>query len=231
MRHVEFTQNLAEHLAEIVIVVDMRQERLVVFLHLLKIHPMVVFHEETLLDLEEDMIEHIFALCGEVELHGSVALDGGRLAAFVDFLHVAARKQEQVVAHHLKSGTALAQFLRDLHRLVAHVHLPKVVAFFEGGHEIELLAVLGECHPTQVRRHRGQSHHTVLQVFQIHLDFFDFFVFLLLFVVFLFVLLIVFCLIVLLGLFQQGVFFLVESELVVGILIQESDEGVVLAAP
>ena len=120
----------------------MRQERLVGFFHHFKINAVVVFHEEALLGLQEDMIEHIFAFSGEVEFHGGVKLNRGRLADLVHLLQVAARQQENVVAIHCEVSATLSHLLQYLHRFLTHIEFPKVVTFFKRSHEIELLAVL-----------------------------------------------------------------------------------------
>ena len=75
----------------------MRQERTIGFFHQLKVHPVFILHEETLFGLQEHGVEHVFALSGQVEIHGGIILDRGRLAALsVHLLEVAARKQEDV---------------------------------------------------------------------------------------------------------------------------------------
>ena len=109
----------------------MRQERMIGLLHQFKINAMMILHEETLLDLQEDMVEHILSLIGKVKFHGGIILNRCRFAAFVEFLKVATRKQEKVVAIHPQLCTALPQLLRNLHRFLAHIHFPKVIAFLK----------------------------------------------------------------------------------------------------
>ena len=162
MRHIEFTQNLTQHDGKVVVIVDMREERLICLFHHFQVNAVVVFHEETLLGLQEDMIEHIFALGSEVEFHGSIEFNRCRLATLVHLLQVAARQQENVVAIHCEVSATLSHLLQYLHRLFSHIEFPKVVALLKRSHEIEFLAILRQGHTTQVRRHRCQADDTVL---------------------------------------------------------------------
>ena len=90
VRNIQLAQNLAQHLGEVVVVVDMCQERLISLFHQCQIHAMMVFHEETLLDLQEDMFKHVFAFLSKVELHSGVMFNRSGLAALIKFLQVVA---------------------------------------------------------------------------------------------------------------------------------------------
>ena len=131
VRHIQFAQNLTQHFGKVVIVVNVLKERLVGFLHHWQIHAVLVLHEETFLGLQENVVEHIFALGGKIEFHCGVILNRSRLAALVHLLQVATRKHKDVVAFHSQLCAALPHFLQNLHRLFAHVEFPKVVALLK----------------------------------------------------------------------------------------------------
>ena len=80
--------------------------------------------------------------------------------------------------------------------LLAEVHLPEVVATFEGCQVVECLAILGDDGAAHVGRVRGEAHHTVFDAFQLYDDVFRLVIFFVSIAVFLvvFLLLSLFCL-------------------------------------
>ena len=83
MAHIQFTQQLAQHLCKVIVVVDMRHESGIVLHHHLPVAAVIVLTEYLLVHLLCHMAQHVFALCSEVELHLSPVGDGLGLVALL----------------------------------------------------------------------------------------------------------------------------------------------------
>ena len=61
---------------------------------------MMVIHEETFLNLKEDMFKHVFTFLGKVEFHSGIIFNGCRLAALIEFLQVITREHKEIITIH-----------------------------------------------------------------------------------------------------------------------------------
>ena len=119
--------------------------------------------------------------------------------------------------------------------LLAQVHLPEVVAALERGEVVELVALFSDVGVGHVGGVGGEAYNAVGQSLQFHLDGFrlGFVALSALFLIFLFFLFLL--ILLLLGLFfylfEQFVVLLAEAVLVVGVLVEEDEEGVVKRSP
>ena len=72
MGYVQLTKNLGEHLGEVIVVVDVFQERKVVLAQLFQVHSMIGVCVEFLFLLLEHVVHHVGSFCRAVQLHGHV---------------------------------------------------------------------------------------------------------------------------------------------------------------
>ena len=225
----------------------MGQETCVVRYHHVPVASVVVGPEYLLVDLLGYVAQHVLALVGQVESHLGAIADADYLVALLYLLHAAAQRVEVAVLVHLQGpASSLAQ---QLCLVLAQVHLPQVGLSLEGGEVVEALAVLADDGVTQPAAVRGQAHDSFLQSLELYLKRLGgvgiglLVVFLLIFLVILLGVLLVLAvllavsflvvllLVLLLEFLQQGIVLGREAVAVVGVLGQEGQEHIVLAAP
>ena len=120
------------------------QEYILSLIHIYSVHIGIV---ESLLLLAVHVVEHVFALRSQVPLGIYLEGDGGqRVGCSVHLLHLVAAQQEEgfavlVQLHVRPSGIHLVQ---QTGLFLAQIHLPEVVAAFEGCQVVECLAILGD---------------------------------------------------------------------------------------
>ena len=133
VRAVELAQHLAQHVAEVVVVVDMGQEALVGRAIALPVDAVDVGVVELVLDLSPDVVEQILTLLVGLPVEGSLEADGLLLALgevqLLDALGDEIEVLEVLVGLHV---AAAYTFHHQLRLLLAQVVTPEVVAVLEG---------------------------------------------------------------------------------------------------
>ena len=241
MRSVQLAQHFAQHLLEVEIVVDVRQELLIGLAVTFPVNTMNLRVVELVFHLSPYVVEEILALLGwlivEVSLEADVL---GAESAQIHLLDAASVADKEVLHILVGLQVALTYALHhELGRAVLQVVLPEVVIILEGSLVVELVAVFREHSITHVRRVCGEAYDSVAAVFDVQFQWFYLFHLylsglLLLFVSLLFslFLLLVFLLLlfVLVGV-SQFYLFLAHVEAVVGVQVEEHDVGIVFSSP
>ena len=235
MRSVQLTEHFAQHLLEVVIVVDIRQEAFVSLAVALPVNSMNVLVIELVFHLSPNVVEHICALLVwlVVELslklyvlHGFALwrhLLDASVGSEIDFL-------VRLVEHHFSIAHVLYQQLRVSGHQVA---VPQVHAFLKRHIVVYVLAILVEQDVAEERRSDGESHDAVTTVFEVEFQRLHFLCLRFLhFLLFLFFLLLLF-LLLLFGhvLLCQRTLFLIHAVAFVGFKVEEHEIGIVFSAP
>ena len=241
MRGVQLAKHFAQHLLEVEIVVDVRQELLIGLAVTFPVNTMNLRVVELVFHLSPYVVEEILALLGWLIVEVSLKADVlGAESAQIHLLDAASVADEKVLHILVGLQVALAYALHhELGRAVLQVVLPEVVIILEGCLVVELVAVFREHSIAHVRRICGEAYDSVAAVFDVQLQWLHFFHLylsglLLLFVSLLFslFLLLVFLLLlfVLVGV-SQFYLFLAHVEAVVGVQVEEHDVGIVFCSP
>ena len=146
MRGVELAQHLAEHLLEVIVVVDVWQELLVGLAIAFPIHAMKLWIVELVLYLSPDMVEEVLALCRRLVVE--VCLEVHCLGAIVGevyLLDAVAVAEEEVLDVLVCLETTIAYiFENKLGRAILQVSAPEVVATLKGCLIVNLITIFGE---------------------------------------------------------------------------------------
>ena len=134
VRTIQFAQHFTQHVAEVVVVVDVRQEALVGLTIACPVDTMQLGIIELFLDLTPDVVEQILALLVGLIVEGSLETDGLHLVLGKVYLLDGASQEverlELAVGLHLSATHILQhQFGLVLQQIVA----PEVVAILESG--------------------------------------------------------------------------------------------------
>ena len=225
---VQFAQHLAQHVAEIVVVIDVGQEALVILAVAFPVHAMDVLDVEFVLDLLPDVVEDVLAFLIGTVVEVGLKADGLGLAfAQVNLLDAVARADKEVLAVLVQfHGTTAHALEHDFGLVLTQVMFPQVHAALEGCLIIERVTAVGQDIIAQAGRVHGQARNAVTAVLQVKLQCRHGRLFvgrgLFLFIVFLFVSLVVlfllgFFLLLFLGLFTQHLLLLGHPEALVGV--------------
>ena len=144
MRYVQFAQPFAQQFGKVVVVADVGQEFAVVFCHLIPVYTVHVQVVEAFLFLLINVVEHVGTFVGQVHLHFGAVGDGFQFIVLgVHLLHAASAQDEEVVALLIQCERCptCVHLFQQFGIALAQVHLPEVVAAFEGRHVVKAFAV------------------------------------------------------------------------------------------
>ena len=166
MGYVQLAEELAQHLGEVLIVVDVGEEGAVVVGELLPVHAVHILAVEACFFFADDFFVHDLTLADAVDVAVASHRDGLRGIRLRIERHGRSAEDEELRALLVRSeeGRGEVHLLLQLRRVLAHIIDPEVLACFGSGEVEELLVVGREDVVAEARRGGGDAYGAQVEV-------------------------------------------------------------------
>ena len=169
---VQLTEHLAQHIAEVVIIIDIRQETLVILTIAFPVHAVDILDIEFILDLLPDVVENVLTFLIGAVVEISLISDWFGLAlGQVNLFDAATSAQEEVLAVLICLHASITHILKhDFGLLLTQVVFPQVHTALKGSLIIQRITTFREHIISQTGRVDRQADNPIATILQIKLQ-------------------------------------------------------------
>ena len=143
MRSIQLAQHLAQHIPEVVLIINIRQETAIVIAIAFPVNLVQILYIELILNLAPDVVEQVSTLLIRTIVEYGLEVNVlSRFLSEIQLLDTTTRNQEQVIKLLVGLHSAAANTLyQQLGLILAQVVYPQVSATFERGLIIQCVAL------------------------------------------------------------------------------------------